>query len=1080
MESPRVASPARPDDRNEPDEPGRANPARPADRAPLADRADRADQANPADDDRPPSPSPNALPVVAVVVTHNPGDWFDDALAGLATQDYPALSVLVIDAGSETDPAPRVAASLPKAHVKRLADNPGYGAAANAALRMVRGAAFYLLCHDDVALAPDAIRLLVEEALRSNAGVVGPKLVEWDDPRRLAAVGLTVDKTGVPAPLVDAGELDQAQHDTVREVFAVPGGCMLVRADLFSTLEGFDPGISHLGEDLDLCWRAQVAGARVVVAPTATARHAETRGERRPSDDQRRLRARHRLRTMLTCYSGFHLLRVLPQAALIALAEAVYGLLTGGVRRAGDVLGAWVWNLVNLPGTLKRRRLVQSQRQAHDRALRKLQVRGSVRLGALVRGPGAAGISARSVAGAGRDLLESFQEGRVRTAVAVWVGVLAGVLIGARLFITDAVPAFGDLPALPDSPGDLFSEWASAWRASGLGGEAPAPTGLALLGLGGVATFAHMGLLRMLLVVGLLVAGPAGMWRLTRPLESIRARAVGLVVYTAIPVGYNAIATGRWGGLVMWAAAPYVMARLARATGRAPYRRLARRRTEILSLGLLTAVVAAFVPFAAVVVLVAAAGLVAGTVLVGTGRGSGRVVIDAVLAVGVAALLHLPWTIGLIRGLDWTAIGGVQGSDPLTWPDLLRFETGPFGGPPLGWAFLVAAALPLLIGRGWRLAWAARGWSVASLCWLVAWVGEQSWFPGNLSAPEALLAPAAVGLALATAIGPVAFEIDLPGANFGWRQLAAGAAAVAGIAGLVPLAIGVVNGRWQAPPEDFDSLLSFLDEEQSEGAFRVLWLGDADVIPVAGHEFHDGLAFGTSAGGLPSVRDHWVAADDEPLELVAESVEIAEARETSRLGRLLAPMGIRYVVVPEDAAPGQPGGYPVPDLVTVLAEQLDLERLDLDPELHVFENADWVSERAALPADSLPSGDERYVEAAHRAAMAGATPTLMRADGYAAWSGDVAAGEVYLSGTASDGWELEVATDGNATTAERRDAFGWANGFTVDEPGAATLRFRTPVSYRALLGVQVLLWLAVLLALRAAAVERRQREEEVT
>ena len=111
----------------------------------------------------------------------------------------------------------------------------------------------------------------------------------------------------------------------------------------------------------------------------------------------------------------------------------------------------------------------------------------------------------------------------------------------------------------------------------------------------------------------------------------------------------------------------------------------------------------------------------------------------------------------------------------------MRFQTGPLGAPPIGWAFLVAAALPLLIGRGWRLAWAIRMWVVAIGCVLVAWASGLGWLPTALRSPEVLLAPAAVALALATALGVVAFETDLPGYRFGWRQLAsvvAGSAAV--------------------------------------------------------------------------------------------------------------------------------------------------------------------------------------------------------------------------------------------------------------------------------------------------------------
>ena len=89
---------------------------------------------------------------------------------------------------------------------------------------MVDGAAYYLLCHDDVALFPDAVHLLVEEAFRSNAGIVSPKVVSWDDPERLVHVGMTVDKGGSVVERVQPHEIDHGQHDAVRDVFVAPGG----------------------------------------------------------------------------------------------------------------------------------------------------------------------------------------------------------------------------------------------------------------------------------------------------------------------------------------------------------------------------------------------------------------------------------------------------------------------------------------------------------------------------------------------------------------------------------------------------------------------------------------------------------------------------------------------------------------------------------------------------------------------------------------------------------------------------------------------------------------------------------------
>ena len=216
-----------------------------------------------------------APPVVAVVVAHDPGPWFEETLASLAAQDYAELSVLILDADSRDDLTARVAAVLPTAFVRRFDENRGFGATVNEVRTMVEGADYFLVCHDDVALFPDAVHLMVEEAFRSNAGIVTPKVVSWDDPERLVHVGMTADKGGSVVDRVQPHEIDHGQHDAVRDVFVAPGGSTLIRADLFEELGGFDPAIVAMGEDLDLCWRAQVVGARIIVAPDARVRHLE-------------------------------------------------------------------------------------------------------------------------------------------------------------------------------------------------------------------------------------------------------------------------------------------------------------------------------------------------------------------------------------------------------------------------------------------------------------------------------------------------------------------------------------------------------------------------------------------------------------------------------------------------------------------------------------------------------------------------------------------------------------------------------------------------------------------------------------
>lgn len=1035
-------------------------------------------------------------PVVAVVVTHDPGPWFDECLAGLAAQTYSAMSVLVIDAASAEDPTPRIARLLPGAYVRRLDTNPGYGAATNEALGMVDGAAFYLLCHDDVALDPLAVQSLVEETFRSNAGLVGPKLVEWGDPTRILDVGSAADKTGVVAPYAEAGELDQEQHDSVRDVFALASGCLLVRADLLAGLGGFDPDIDFVGEDLDLAWRAHIAGARVMVVPAARVRHREELAKRPPAASLGRLQARHRVRTMLTCYSPMHLLRVVPQAVAMTLVQACYALFTGRTTRARETVGAWTWNMRRLGSVLARRKALRPLREVPDRDLRRLQVRGSAQLRGFLRSRAGFGDDRIStVTRPGRQFARSFSSGPRRTALVVTVGMLILLVVSSRDLITDRIPAIGELAAFPGRPGSLLRQWLSGWRTSGLGRAGPQPTAFGLLGVLGTLMFGAMGALRKLLILGPLPLGALGAWLLARPIGSRRAAVVSFVVYVAIPVPYNALANGAWGGLLVYAAAPWLVRSLARATNLAPFATRpgsvdvlgpagagaalaaeAPKVTEapaseryligrIFGLALLLALVASIVPFVLVVTLLVGAALVVGGLLAGRLEGLRALTVTAVAAPALALILHLPWSLELLHpGDGWVSLAGARSSqdDLMSVGRLLRFQSGPFGAPPLGWAVLVAAALPLLIGRGWRFEWAVRAWFVAIVSWGLLWLAHQGWSPVRLPPPEVLLAPAAIGLALAAALGMAAFEIDLPGYRFGWRQ-AVSLVAAAGVAvGSLTVFAGVIGGRWKMPSTDYSQALSFVQTERAKAPFRVLWVGDPEVLPLAGWSLGDHLSYATTDRALPSVEDRWAPPPDRTTGLIARNLGLAGERRTARLGRLLAPMGIRYLVLASKLGPGNDSGrsQPVPrQLLATLDQQLDLERVDVADGLAVYRNVAWAPTRAEVgagtPVGKAPT-DAGLVD------LSAARNALPQDVGATGGRGSVSPGTVLLGSKASSGWQLTI--DGKA--APRTQAWGWANQFKVDRRGGARLNYRTsPMRYLEL-AAQVLLWVLAFLLWR--------------
>ena len=1092
-----------------------------------------------------------APPVVAVVVAHDPGPWFEETLASLASQDYAELSVLVLDAASAEDLTARVAAVLPTAYVRRFHENRGFGATANEVRTMVEGAAYFLLCHDDVALFTDTVHLLVEEAFRSNAGMVSPKVVSWDDVEQLIHVGMTVDKGGSVVDRVQPHEIDHGQHDAVRDVFVAPGGCTLVRADLFGELGGYDPAIVAMGEDLDLCWRAQVVGARIIVAPDARVRHLEelAGGSRtidpslvepdpenagRPSVTLQELQRRHELLAVFKCYSRFSLLRVVPQALLLAIGEVIVAELAGNRARARAVVRAWRWNLGRLKVVRGQRSELRGHRRLTDKEIRLLQIGGSARLstyGRRVFQHGFHGAHADELAAA-EDALSHGRGGAVLTAGAglsdpflppetdaapargrlsgqvrlvAWLAAVLVVLIGTRGVMTGPLPALGQFVPFP-SWSSTWAQFATGWHPSGVGTTAPAAPALALAGLVGTVLLGAMGLTQKFLIFACIPVGVWGVVRLLRPFRSQRASLVAGLAYLAMALPYNALALGRFGALVVYAGGPWVLARLFRATGLAPYaspgarderltadgstdhggpspagRRwssLTDRHTmvrDVVALGLLEAVLISFVPATAPVVLLAAAALVVSSFIGGEWHATARALRLALGSTVVAGIICLPWLIGVLStGRGAIAVFGVPipASEAASWGSLLRFSVGPIGASPLAWGFAIAALVPLVLAHGPRFRWAGRLWSIALVFWFAAFAVGRGWTGSLAIDPLVLLGPAAVAMAASIGLGVAAFEEDLRAAVFGWRQVVTVVATGAALLGAFPTLVSALPGRWDLPVNDFSQSVAWMHTQAATGAFRVLWLGDSRSLNQGSWAAGDGLAYATSEDGGPDARWLWNAAGSGPAAGLASAVDLARSDGTDQLGRMLAPAGVRYVVLvtsvaPEISGEQSPQQYPVPsDLAPALGHQLDLSPVVSGTGITVYANADWIPERAQVvrTATSATSGRATAsrggpASASGSSILPGAVPVLPGAPASRSYRGPLSVGTVFTALAPAGRWSLAS----SGTTAPRSASFGWAGSYQVSAAGAGVLRFDggplTPLS----LLYSVLIWFAVVI-----------------
>jgi hypothetical protein len=171
------------------------------------------------------------------------------------------------------------------------------------------------------------------------------------------------------------------------------------------------------------------------------------------------------------------------------------------------------------------------------------------------------------------------------------------------------------------------------------------------------------------------------------------------------------------------------------------------------------------------------------------------------------------------------------------------------------------------------------------------------------------------------------------------------------------------------------------------------------------------------------------------------------------LGRLLAPFGIRYVVLLRSSAPARANGVNATlprGLEEMISRQLDLHRVQVDPAIDVFESAAWMPVHAVLhgsAAEALSS--TTLFSTAATTDFTGAEPA----------TGTFGPGVVHVATPYSSRWHL----DGETHT----KSLGWANGYELDGSTDAKLTYSTsPARWLAIAAQILLVAIAVYLARR--------------
>jgi GT2 family glycosyltransferase len=295
--------------------------------------------------------------VSIVIVAHETGPALLRCLESLQGEDV--RDVVVVNNGS-AGPEIEAAGLFDRVTVLSPGANVGFAAGCNFGARRVEGDVLVFL-NPDTVVAPGAIHQLALALSPSEVGIAMPRLRLLAEPELLNSGGNIVHVTGIA--WAGGYRLPADELTEVRDVPFATGAVLAVRSKTFRELGGFTEELFMYHEDLELSWRAHLAGLRVVVTPRADVYHDYEYGRH---ERKYYLLERNRLVFVLSAYSGRMLLTLAP-LLLSAELGLVLASLRGGWFRSK--LAAWAWCAGHAGWLAQHRRETQRLRRVKDRDL---------------------------------------------------------------------------------------------------------------------------------------------------------------------------------------------------------------------------------------------------------------------------------------------------------------------------------------------------------------------------------------------------------------------------------------------------------------------------------------------------------------------------------------------------------------------------------------------------------------------------------------------------------------------------------------------------------------------------------------
>ncbi|BAG83985.1 MAG: glycosyltransferase family 2 protein [Candidatus Azobacteroides pseudotrichonymphae] len=189
------------------------------------------------------------------------------------------VDIIVVDNGSTDDSLKFLHLYYPTLIVRVLGENYGFAEGYNRVLLNL-DYEFIVLLNSDVEVGENWFCPAINY-LETHKDVVAlqPKILSFTDKSLFEYAGASggfLDKYGYPfcrGRIFCMIEKDEGQYDNPIQIFWASGACLFIRLEDFKMVGGFDSAFFVHQEEIDLCWRLNLLGKKIICLPCLRVYH---------------------------------------------------------------------------------------------------------------------------------------------------------------------------------------------------------------------------------------------------------------------------------------------------------------------------------------------------------------------------------------------------------------------------------------------------------------------------------------------------------------------------------------------------------------------------------------------------------------------------------------------------------------------------------------------------------------------------------------------------------------------------------------------------------------------------------------